>query len=55
MLVRALKDCFPDGTFRKKGEQFEYKGPKNENLEAAKEPRPDADEAPAAAEHAKAK
>ena len=36
MQVRATVDCFVDGTFRYKGEQFEYTGAKNENLEQVK-------------------
>jgi hypothetical protein len=37
MFVKAIVDCFVDGHLRKAGERFEYKGPKNENLQAVKE------------------
>ncbi len=39
MLVKAKVDCFPDGTFRHAGEEFEYSGPKNENLVPVKAPK----------------
>lgn len=31
--VRAIRDCFVDNGFRKEDDVFEYKGPKNTNLE----------------------
>lgn len=33
MQVKAVNTCFVDGTYREAGEQFEYTGPKNDNLE----------------------
>lgn len=33
--VRALQDCYID-QIRRQGEEFEYSGPKNENLEPVK-------------------
>ena len=50
MIVTALVDCFVDGTLRKKGEQFEYNGPKNENVKSAKRAKADAEEQAADAE-----
>ncbi len=46
MWVRAKVDCFPaDGSFRKAGEEFEYSGPKNENLAPVKKaPDPEFEE-----------
>lgn len=40
MQVKALRDCFV-GDYRKEGEQFEYNGPKNENLEPVKAKKPE--------------
>ena len=50
MLVTAIVDCFVDGNYRKKGEQFDYNGPKNENVKSAKRAKADADEQAAEAE-----
>jgi len=37
MLVRAKKDMFIDSSFRAKGEEFDYSGPKNTNVEPVEE------------------
>lgn len=51
MLVRAVRDCFIEGGhYRKEGEEFDYKGPKNEHLVTARRARADAEEAAADAE-----
>ncbi len=48
MQVRALRDCFIEGGhYRKAGEVFDYKGPKNENLESVKKMQADKLEAQA--------
>lgn len=45
--VRAKVDCYlasEHGGFKNKGDEFEYSGPKNDNLELVKkapEPKPD--------------
>lgn len=55
MLVRAIRDCFIEGGhFRKKDEEFDYKGPKNENLQTAKQAKANSEEAAADAEIAAA-
>ena len=41
MIVKATKDCFVDSTYRRDGEEFDYKGPKNTNLEPVKSQRSD--------------
>lgn len=46
MQVKVLNDCFlADGTYRKKNEQFEYTGPKNENLQPLKKAPADLEQA----------
>jgi len=45
MWVKVLTDCFPDGNLRKKDEEFEYNGPKNENLKPVKKAPADPDQA----------
>jgi hypothetical protein len=50
MIVKALVDCFVDGGYRKKGEEFDYRGPKNDNLQTAKRAKADAEEQAADAE-----
>lgn len=37
MEVRAIRDCFVDGSFRHEDEKFDYSGPKNSNLEPVKQ------------------
>jgi len=39
MWMRALNDCYID-QIRREGEEFEYSGPENGNLEPADEPEP---------------
>jgi len=59
MQVKALRDCFV-GTYRRAGEEFEFEGPKNTNLQplggakwpAAKPPTPKPVAVPANAEAA---
>lgn len=46
MLVRALRDCFV-GSYHGAGEEFEYDGPKNENLEPVKTAKRASSEKPA--------
>jgi hypothetical protein len=51
--VRALRDCYID-QIRLEGEEFDYTGPKNENLAPTKKAKADADLAEAQAESAAA-
>lgn len=44
MEVKAIRNCFVDGTLRHEGERFEYSGPKNKNLEPVKAPKSAADD-----------
>ena len=51
MWVRAINNTFTvDGHYRKAGEEFEYSGPKNENLKSVKKLKADAEEEAAANE-----
>lgn len=51
MLVKATVDCFIEGAhYRKAGEVFDYKGPKNEHLVSVKKSKADELEAAAEAE-----
>lgn len=55
MQVRAINDCFIEGgRYVKKGEEFPYTGPKNENLVPTKKAKADADLAEAEAAQATA-
>jgi hypothetical protein len=51
MLMRAIRDCYTaNDEYRKAGEEFDYKGPKNENLVPVKKAQADALENEAKAE-----